>query len=113
MQGNDWPLWDLRTELLQALDAHYQAAEGSFPPILPSGLLSLLNDVGPALGREYLAVIEALLDDMYQRGMVARIPPLSACHSAWYMSRESALMAISWQAPVMLMPLRDGAKPPR
>jgi hypothetical protein len=108
MERNRWLPWTLRQELLQALAAHYEAAdEDTFPPLPPIGVLALLNDVGPALGVECLPVIQMLLDDLHEQGLVGRIPAPTVNHAKGYMSRESAEAALKWNAPVILLPLTE------
>lgn len=106
MESNAWLPWTLRQELLQALAAHYETAdEGTFPPLPPVGILALLNDTGPALGMECLPMIQMMLDDLHEQGLVGRIPAPTVDHAKGYMSRESAEAAIRWNAPVILLPL--------
>lgn len=106
MKAPELPLWTLRRELIDILAAHHEAAEeGSFPPLSPAALLNDLNAVGPILGNECLPMVEAVLDDLYRRGEVARIPAPSPRHTPLYMSRASALAAQRWNCPVILLPL--------
>jgi len=112
MKRDGWLPWTLRQELIQALDAHYEAAdEGSFPPISPAGLLDDLNAVGPTLGGDCLPVVEMLLAELHGQGLIGQMPAPSPRHSPLYMSRASALEAMRWNAMVILLPLKEGARP--
>lgn len=106
--STELPHYSLRHELVEVLVAHQQAADpGMFPPLPPSGVLEILNHIGPRLGVEALPLIEFALDGLWQVGLIGRIPAIGVGHAPFYMSRGAALLAIRWNAPVILLPLRD------
>ena len=103
----------LRQEVMRILEIYHQTAnEGSFRPLPPMGVLALLNRVGPARGKEWVPLIEGMLDSMWAQGLVGRIPAPTPHHAKGYLIREGAEVAIGSGAPVMLLPLAESNPAP-
>ena len=108
-EKNRFPAISLRHELLDALRAiHHGSDEGRYPAAPPREIVALLNDIGPPLDERAMPMVEAILNDMWGRGQIGRVPAPSPRHAERYLSREAAEVAIADGAPVLLRPMADG-----
>ena len=76
--------------------------------IQPSGVVALLNESGPHIGPGGVSYVEVILDELYEEGIVGRIPPHGPEGLKGYLIRSSAERALGVGATVMLMPLARG-----
>ena len=111
MDADCFPRYSLRDELVRVLAIHAERSKrGRLPVLPPRGVLEALNEFGPRLDDRWIRVIEATLDGLWQDGLIGRIPAPSASHVSGYCSRRAAERAILLGAPIIVMPLRTGAR---
>jgi hypothetical protein len=107
MDASNLPRYSLRDELVRVLAIHAERSKrGRLPVLPPRGVLEALNEFGPRLDDRWIRVIEAMLDGLWQDGLIGRIPAPSPYHVSGYCSRRAAERAILLGAPIIVMPLR-------
>ena len=108
------PDMTFRDEVINALRLIEQTPEpGEYPAWPPRDILAMLAVTGPPLGDEALPLLQMVLDDLYERGEVGRVPAPTRHHAARYCTREAVEAAIRFGAPIILKPLAHGSEPTR
>lgn len=96
----------LRTEILEVLESVGEDSRCVCLP--PAAVAELINDAGgPPLGISEIPYIEVLLDDLFEDGVVGRVPPPSSTMPSGYIIRDAAERAIEIGAFVYLKPTRN------
>jgi len=107
------PDMTFRDEIINALRLIEQTPEpNEFPAWPPQDILAMLNVTGPPLGDGCLAFLQTVLDDMWERGLVGRVPAPTRRHAPRYCTRGAAETAIRRGVPIIVKPLANGEDPP-
>jgi len=108
MDPTRFPSTSLRTEIIELLEA---AGEDNRLPVLPpEGVVSYLNEVGPTIRPALIPLVGAVLDRLYQDGIVGRVPGRGDVPHG-YIIRSAAERAAKAGTIVMILPIQTPESP--
>ena len=109
MDPNQFPSCSLRREILDILQTLHDDTDVTVVP--PSGIMALLNQTGPTLPEWHVQLVEVLLDELWEDGLVGRMPAGAASHAKGYCIRAAVPDVVDANIPVFLRPLARRIKP--